>query len=45
LSYPSWKPAISFDYILMRESTIDSAKEIVHEPVSISDHLPISIEI
>jgi endonuclease/exonuclease/phosphatase family metal-dependent hydrolase len=45
LSYPSWKPAISFDYILMREGTIDSAKEIVHEPVPISDHLPISIEI
>ena len=45
LSYPSWKPAISFDYILMRRETIESAKEIVHEQISISDHRPLSIEI
>jgi endonuclease/exonuclease/phosphatase family metal-dependent hydrolase len=44
-SYPSWKPAISFDYILMRKNSIASASEIVHEPISISDHRPISIEI
>ncbi len=44
-SYPSWKPAISFDYILIRKTSLASAREIVHEPISISDHRPISIEI
>lgn len=45
LTYPSWKPAISFDYILLHDSEIGSATEIVHEPVAVSDHRPISIEI
>ena len=45
LSYPSWKPAISFDYILLRSTEIDSAVEVAHEQVAISDHRPISIEI
>jgi endonuclease/exonuclease/phosphatase family metal-dependent hydrolase len=44
-SYPSWKPAISFDYILMRGETVDDAREIIHEKISFSDHRPISIEI
>ena len=45
LSYPSWKPAISFDYILLRDSEIKSAREVIAPPVPISDHRPISIEI
>jgi endonuclease/exonuclease/phosphatase family metal-dependent hydrolase len=45
LSYPSWKPAISFDYILLRNGEIDKATETIHESVAISDHRPISIEI
>ena len=45
LSYPSWKPAISFDYILMRGKDSQSAKEFIHGEISISDHRPISIEI
>jgi endonuclease/exonuclease/phosphatase family metal-dependent hydrolase len=45
LSYPSWKPAISFDYILLRDREIELATETIHESVAISDHRPISIEI
>jgi endonuclease/exonuclease/phosphatase family metal-dependent hydrolase len=45
LSYPSWKPAISFDYILMRGKDSQSANEFIHGEISISDHRPISIEI
>jgi endonuclease/exonuclease/phosphatase family metal-dependent hydrolase len=45
LTYPSWKPAISFDYILAQPSTIESLIEVVHGPVSISDHRPISVDI
>ena len=45
LSYPSWKPAISFDYILLRDREIKSAREVIAPLVPISDHRPISIEI
>jgi endonuclease/exonuclease/phosphatase family metal-dependent hydrolase len=45
LTYPSWKPQISFDYILMREEDIDWAKEVTMPGVSISDHRPITVEI
>ena len=45
LSYPSWKPAISFDYILARSSATNSVKEIIHPQVPVSDHRPISVEI
>ncbi len=45
LSYPSWKPAISFDYILLRGTEIEMARETIHGSVAISDHRPISIEI
>jgi endonuclease/exonuclease/phosphatase family metal-dependent hydrolase len=45
LSYPSWKPAISFDYILLRENTITQSKEITTSAVPISDHRPISVDI
>jgi endonuclease/exonuclease/phosphatase family metal-dependent hydrolase len=44
-SYPSWKPSISFDYILLRESEIATAKEIEIGPVPISDHRPISVRV
>jgi endonuclease/exonuclease/phosphatase family metal-dependent hydrolase len=45
LSYPSWKPAISFDYILLREADAIKASEVSAPPMSISDHRPISIDI
>ncbi len=45
LSYPSWKPAISFDYILMRNLKNESMKEVIHPQLSVSDHRPISVEI
>lgn len=45
LTYPSWKPAISFDYILLRDSAIDKATEIETPVVPISDHRPISVDI
>jgi len=45
LSYPSWKPAISFDYILMNARDIESATEVITPQVPISDHRPISVDI
>jgi endonuclease/exonuclease/phosphatase family metal-dependent hydrolase len=45
LSYPSWKPAISFDYILARLAERDSLTEVIHPQVAISDHRPISVDI
>lgn len=45
LSYPSWKPAISFDYILARLSEQPLTTEVIHSQLPISDHRPISIEI
>ena len=45
LSYPSWKPAISFDYILAREENLTSMREIELPDQVISDHRPISVEV
>jgi endonuclease/exonuclease/phosphatase family metal-dependent hydrolase len=45
LSYPSWKPAISFDYIFLRDNEINGAREVITPLVPISDHRPISIDI
>jgi endonuclease/exonuclease/phosphatase family metal-dependent hydrolase len=45
LSYLSWKPAISFDYILARSAERELTEEVTHPQVAISDHRPISIEI
>ena len=45
LTYPSWKPSISFDYILMREENLQFAQEITHGLLAVSDHRPISVEI
>jgi endonuclease/exonuclease/phosphatase family metal-dependent hydrolase len=44
-SYPSWKPAISFDYILTRSENLEQSKESLHPAVEISDHRPISVDI
>jgi len=38
-SYPSWKPAIQFDYILTEEKFSGTTIELA--PMAISDHLPI----
>jgi endonuclease/exonuclease/phosphatase family metal-dependent hydrolase len=43
LTYPSWKPKISFDYILAKD--VSQMKEIHHPALDISDHRPISIDI
>jgi endonuclease/exonuclease/phosphatase family metal-dependent hydrolase len=45
LSYPSWKPAISFDYILARSTEKELLAEVVHPQLPISDHRPISVDI
>jgi endonuclease/exonuclease/phosphatase family metal-dependent hydrolase len=45
LSYPSWKPAISFDYILARSAEKDLLTEVIHPQLTISDHRPISVDI
>jgi endonuclease/exonuclease/phosphatase family metal-dependent hydrolase len=45
LSYPSWKPAISFDYILLRDNAIGQSSEIATPAVPISDHRPLSVDI
>ena len=45
LTYPSWKPAISFDYILLRGENNLQATEVTAPQMAISDHRPISIDI
>jgi endonuclease/exonuclease/phosphatase family metal-dependent hydrolase len=45
LTYPSWKPAISFDYILLHANSLDRSIEVDAPVLSISDHRPISIDI
>ncbi len=45
LTYPSWKPAISFDYILLRAGADMNAVEVSVPAMAISDHRPISIDI
>jgi endonuclease/exonuclease/phosphatase family metal-dependent hydrolase len=45
LSYPSWKPAISFDYILTRNLENALIKEVIHPQLAVSDHRAISVEI
>lgn len=45
LTYPSWKPAISFDYILLRGDSQSKSKEVVAPAMPLSDHRPISIDI
>ena len=45
LSYPSWGPKISFDYILMREEFLQKSSEVIAPTLEISDHRPISIDL
>ena len=47
-TYPSWKPKIQFDYIMLRKSEIrivSSIKPIKSTATGISDHTPIGVEI
>ena len=47
-TYPSWKPKIQFDYIMIRKkvlSKILSVKPIQSTTTQISDHTPIGVEI
>lgn len=44
-SYPSWKPAISFDYILARSNNLAKMREHRHSAIAISDHRPLSVDI
>jgi endonuclease/exonuclease/phosphatase family metal-dependent hydrolase len=45
LTYPSWKPAISFDYILVRNKEALQTSEVTAPAMPLSDHRPISIDI
>lgn len=45
LSYPSWNPKISFDYILMREEHLKESSEVIAPTLDISDHRPIAIDL
>ena len=42
-TYPSWKPAIQFDYIMSKEELDYS--QITMEKMAISDHIPLAVEI
>ncbi len=47
-TYPSWKPKIQFDYIMLRKSGIKSVSSITSiksTTTGISDHTPIGVEI
>ena len=47
-TYPSWKPKIQFDYIMLRKSKLESVssiKPIKSTVTGISDHTPIGVEI
>jgi endonuclease/exonuclease/phosphatase family metal-dependent hydrolase len=45
LSYPSWSPKISFDYILMRQEHLRQSSEVTTPTLDISDHRPLSINL
>jgi endonuclease/exonuclease/phosphatase family metal-dependent hydrolase len=45
LSYPSWAPKISFDYILMRQEHLAESEEVITPDLDISDHRAISINL
>ncbi|MFM6842171.1 MAG: endonuclease/exonuclease/phosphatase family protein [Candidatus Planktophila sp.] len=45
LTYPSWDPKISFDYILADSLDISSLKEVAIPVLPVSDHRPISVAI
>lgn len=45
LSYPSWEPKISFDYILMRDEYLGQSQEVITPLLDFSDHRPLSIDV
>ena len=45
LSYPSWAPKVSFDYILVEKKDLAKLREIAVPQIAISDHRPLSVEI
>ena len=45
LSYPSWAPKVSFDYILAKGEDVEKLQEIKVPQIAISDHRPLSVEI
>jgi endonuclease/exonuclease/phosphatase family metal-dependent hydrolase len=44
-TYPSWKPKIQFDYIMLRKSELKSISPIKSTATGISDHTPLGVEI
>jgi endonuclease/exonuclease/phosphatase family metal-dependent hydrolase len=42
-TYPSWKPAIEFDYIMSKELKPNQVTPQIHEHYGISDHRAVSI--
>ena len=47
-SYPSWKPAVKFDYILTKKSSVGTAfmaQSVAVKKSGFSDHLPIIVDI
>ena len=44
-TYPSWKPKIQFDYILSKGVALKDVIQVPTTRSSISDHLPLSIEL
>lgn len=45
LTYPSWAPKVSFDYIMTRDENLISFKEVLIPRVAISDHRPLSVDL
>lgn len=45
LTYPSWEPKISFDYILLREEDLSRSTEIELPRLTVSDHRAIAIDL
>lgn len=45
LSYPSWNPKISFDYIFARQENLSHLREVEIPALNISDHRPVSVEV
>ena len=44
-TYPSWKPSIQFDYIMVRKSAQVKVKPLLTLNTSISDHVPIGVQL
>ena len=44
-TYPSWNPKIQFDYILSKDIALKDVVQVPTTKSSISDHLPLTVEI